>query len=200
MSEHKPVFISTTPVLASLDMARTVAFYARVLGAIDDVVRQAHSIGEASLHQRLPHPGTQDEIGRLVDTLNAMLDRLVDEGAQVHQRLLQFGVEGGGVVWDAHGWVSCPATSSPVSDPVSAPASSILSDKPAWSLAVSKNGGSLLSSMVISSVVSSWPFCPLGFSLASLFIHIGWFIQLSRPVAERETGPVERRVGLGGHQ
>ena len=33
MSEHKPVFISTTPVLASLDMARTVAFYARVLGA-----------------------------------------------------------------------------------------------------------------------------------------------------------------------
>jgi two-component system OmpR family sensor kinase len=28
----------------------------RVLGAIDDVVRQAHSIGEASLHQRLPHP------------------------------------------------------------------------------------------------------------------------------------------------
>ena len=48
----------------------------RVLGAIDDVVRQAHSIGEASLHQRLPHPGTPDEIGRLVDTLNAMLDRL----------------------------------------------------------------------------------------------------------------------------
>ncbi|WP_102293582.1 ATP-binding protein, partial [Janthinobacterium sp. AD80] len=48
----------------------------RVLGAIDDVVDQAHSIGEASLHQRLPHPGTPDEIGRLVDTLNAMLDRL----------------------------------------------------------------------------------------------------------------------------
>ncbi|APA66961.1 MULTISPECIES: sensor histidine kinase [unclassified Janthinobacterium] len=48
----------------------------RVLGAIDDVVLQARSIGEASLHQRLPHPGTPDEIGRLVDTLNAMLDRL----------------------------------------------------------------------------------------------------------------------------
>ena len=48
----------------------------RVLGAIDDVVDQAHSIGEDSLHQRLPHPGTPDEIGRLVDTLNAMLDRL----------------------------------------------------------------------------------------------------------------------------
>ena len=33
MTAHKPVFISTTPVLASLDMARTVAFYERVLGA-----------------------------------------------------------------------------------------------------------------------------------------------------------------------
>ncbi|WP_300755500.1 ATP-binding protein [Janthinobacterium sp.] len=48
----------------------------RVLGAIDDVVQQAHFIGEASLARRLPHPGTPDEIGRLVDTLNAMLERL----------------------------------------------------------------------------------------------------------------------------
>lgn len=48
----------------------------RVLGAIDDVVQQAHCIGDASLGWRLPHPGTPDEIGRLVDTLNAMLERL----------------------------------------------------------------------------------------------------------------------------
>ena len=33
MTGPNPVFISTTPVLASLDIARTVAFYARVLGA-----------------------------------------------------------------------------------------------------------------------------------------------------------------------
>lgn len=33
MTAPNPVFISTTPVLASLDIARTVAFYARVLGA-----------------------------------------------------------------------------------------------------------------------------------------------------------------------
>jgi two-component system OmpR family sensor kinase len=48
----------------------------RVFRAIDDVVHQARSIGEASLDERLPHPGTADEIGQLVDTLNAMLDRL----------------------------------------------------------------------------------------------------------------------------
>lgn len=48
----------------------------RVFGAIDDVVQQARRIGEASLDKRLPHPGTRDEIGRLVDTLNEMLGRL----------------------------------------------------------------------------------------------------------------------------
>ena len=48
----------------------------RAFGAIDDVVQQARRIGQASLDKRLPHPGTRDEIGRLVDTLNEMLGRL----------------------------------------------------------------------------------------------------------------------------
>jgi two-component system OmpR family sensor kinase len=47
-----------------------------VFNAIQRVVAQARRIGEANLHERLPHPGTQDEIGRLVGTLNAMLERL----------------------------------------------------------------------------------------------------------------------------
>lgn len=48
----------------------------RVFRTIDEVVRQARHIGEASLSERLHHPGTQDEMGRLVGTLNEMLDRL----------------------------------------------------------------------------------------------------------------------------
>lgn len=48
----------------------------RVFRAIDDVVQQARHIGDTNLEARLPHPGTADEIGKLVDTLNAMLDRL----------------------------------------------------------------------------------------------------------------------------
>jgi two-component system OmpR family sensor kinase len=47
-----------------------------LLHAIDVIVDQARLIGDASLHARLPHPGTDDEIGHLVDTLNAMLARL----------------------------------------------------------------------------------------------------------------------------
>ncbi len=56
-----------------------------VFRAIDDIVRQAQRIGDANLDQRLPHPGTRDEIGRLVDTLNDMLDR-IDHSFQIQRR------------------------------------------------------------------------------------------------------------------
>jgi two-component system OmpR family sensor kinase len=56
-----------------------------VFRAIDDIVGHAQRIGEVNLDQRLPHPGTRDEIGRLVDTLNAMLDR-IDQGFQIQRR------------------------------------------------------------------------------------------------------------------
>ncbi len=55
----------------------TGALLARnALRPIDQMVRRARRIGEASLADRLPHPGTADEIGRLVETLNDMLGRL----------------------------------------------------------------------------------------------------------------------------
>lgn len=57
----------------------------RVFRAIDDVVQKAHRIGEEDLSQRLPHPGTTDEIGRLVDTLNEMLGR-IEHGFDVQRR------------------------------------------------------------------------------------------------------------------
>lgn len=52
-----------------------------VFRSIDDVVQQARRIGAAHRDERLPHPGTRDEIGRLVDTLNDMLARLTDSVA-----------------------------------------------------------------------------------------------------------------------
>lgn len=44
--------------------------------AIENIVHQAREIEHGNLHQRLPHPGGDDEIGHLVDTLNAMLARI----------------------------------------------------------------------------------------------------------------------------
>lgn len=57
----------------------------QVFRTIDEVVRQARHIGEASLSERLCHPGTEDEMGRLVATLNEMLDRL-ERSFELHRR------------------------------------------------------------------------------------------------------------------
>src|SRR5262249_44854571 len=48
----------------------------RALRPIDQVVTQARRIGDVNLSDRLPHPGTTDEVARLVETLNGMLERL----------------------------------------------------------------------------------------------------------------------------
>jgi two-component system, OmpR family, sensor kinase len=57
----------------------------RALRPIDRVVSQARRIGESSLAERLPHPGGQDEIGRLVETLNDMLGR-IERSFEVQRR------------------------------------------------------------------------------------------------------------------
>ena len=57
-------------VLTGAMLARTV------LRPIDRIVARARVIGESALAERLPHPGTQDEMARLVETLNDMLARI----------------------------------------------------------------------------------------------------------------------------
>lgn len=57
-------------VLTGAMLARTV------LRPIAQIVERARMIGESALAERLPHPGTRDEIARLVETLNDMLARI----------------------------------------------------------------------------------------------------------------------------
>ena len=59
----------------------------RALRPIDAMVTRARRIGEANLGDRLPHPGTGDEIARLVETLNAMLGRL-EQSFDVQRRFI----------------------------------------------------------------------------------------------------------------
>ncbi len=47
-----------------------------ILLPIDRIVGRARVIGASVLAERLPHPGTRDEIARLVETLNEMLGRI----------------------------------------------------------------------------------------------------------------------------
>jgi two-component system, OmpR family, sensor kinase len=48
----------------------------KALRPIDEIVTRTRRMGEVNLGERLPQPGTGDEIARLVDTLNDMLGRL----------------------------------------------------------------------------------------------------------------------------
>src|SRR5438067_1655833 len=57
----------------------------RALRPIDRIVSRAREIGEGSLSERLPRPAQQDEIGRLVDTLNEMLGR-IQESFEIQRR------------------------------------------------------------------------------------------------------------------
>lgn len=70
------LFLGMSVVILAV-IGLTGALLARkALRPIDQMVSRARRIGEANLADRLPHPGTTDEIGRLVETLNDMLGRL----------------------------------------------------------------------------------------------------------------------------
>ena len=70
------LFLSMSLVILGGIGLTTALLARRALRPIDRMVTRARQIGEASLGERLPHPGTRDEIGRLVETLNEMLGRL----------------------------------------------------------------------------------------------------------------------------
>ncbi len=70
------LFLSMSVVILAVIGLTGALLARRALRSIDQMVSRARRIGEASLADRLPHPGTADEIGRLVETLNEMLARL----------------------------------------------------------------------------------------------------------------------------
>lgn len=70
------LFLSMSLVILAAVGLTGVLLARQALHPIHQVVTRARRIGEANLTERLPHPGTQDEMGRLVETLNDMLARL----------------------------------------------------------------------------------------------------------------------------
>ena len=70
------LFLSMSLVILAVIGLTGALLARRALRPIDQMVSRARRIGEANLADRLPHPGTADEIGRLVATLNEMLGRL----------------------------------------------------------------------------------------------------------------------------
>jgi two-component system OmpR family sensor kinase len=70
------LFLSLSVVMLAAIGLTSALLTRRALRPIDQVVGRARHIGEGNLGERLPHPGTRDEIARLVETLNQMLARL----------------------------------------------------------------------------------------------------------------------------
>jgi two-component system OmpR family sensor kinase len=70
------LFLSVSVVMLAAIGLTSALLARRALRPVDRVVGRARHIGEANLGERLPHPGTRDEIARLVETLNDMLARL----------------------------------------------------------------------------------------------------------------------------
>jgi two-component system OmpR family sensor kinase len=79
------LFLALSLVLLAGVAVTTIVFARRALQPVDEIVAQARRIGESNLAERLPQPTSQDELGRLIDTLNAMLTR-VERGVETQRR------------------------------------------------------------------------------------------------------------------
>jgi two-component system OmpR family sensor kinase len=79
------LFLVLSVVLLAGVAVTSVSFAHRALRPVDEIVAQARRLGESNLSERLPQTGSQDELGRLVDTLNAMLAR-VERGVETQRR------------------------------------------------------------------------------------------------------------------
>lgn len=77
--------VFVVPALAVLFAAMTWWLVGRTLRPVDDMRAEVDAISDMREPHQLPHPGRDDEIGRLAGTLNQMLDRLHRSGEQQRQ-------------------------------------------------------------------------------------------------------------------
>jgi len=77
----------TAPAVAALLGALVWVLVGRTLRPVEEIRAEVAGMGAQDLHRRVPEPGTGDEIDRLAQTMNAMLER-VDGGARRQQRFV----------------------------------------------------------------------------------------------------------------
>src|SRR5262249_18888886 len=79
------LFLGLSVVLLAGVAVTAAVFARRALRRVAETGPHAGRMGETTLSERPPPPASQDELGRLVDTLNAMLDR-VERGVETLRR------------------------------------------------------------------------------------------------------------------
>jgi signal transduction histidine kinase len=70
------VLLFTVPAMIALVALAAWYFAGRALRPVEAIRVQAESITSTTMDRRVPEPDTDDEVGRLARTMNAMLDRL----------------------------------------------------------------------------------------------------------------------------
>jgi heavy metal sensor kinase len=86
LDRFRRVLFLSSPLLVLLASAGGYWLSRRALAPVDQITREARSIGAQNLSRRLVAPHTRDELQRLSETLNGMLERL----EQAFRRITQF--------------------------------------------------------------------------------------------------------------
>jgi len=73
------------PALLALMGVLTWVVTGRALRPVEAIRQEVEVIGAEDLHRRVPEPGSEDEVGRLAHTMNAMLARLEDATERQHR-------------------------------------------------------------------------------------------------------------------
>ncbi len=82
-------FILLIPFALVVSVLGGIFLAGRSLKPVDDIVKIANEISSGNLHRRIPEPKTQDEISKLVKTLNEMIDQ-IDKS---FERMRQFSAD-----------------------------------------------------------------------------------------------------------
>jgi signal transduction histidine kinase len=70
------VLLIVVPIMIALVALAAWYFTGRALRPVEAIRQEAESITGTTMHRRVPEPDTDDEVGRLARTMNAMLTRL----------------------------------------------------------------------------------------------------------------------------
>jgi len=82
-----PMLLVGVPVLLLLVAGMTWILFGRALAPVSAIRAKFASITANDLHERVPVPGTRDEVARLARTMNATLDRL-ERAVERHKRFV----------------------------------------------------------------------------------------------------------------
>lgn len=73
------------PAMAALAALVTWLLTGRALRPVDRMTERVRAINAGTLHERVPSPGTGDEIDRLAGTMNSMLERIESHDVRLRQ-------------------------------------------------------------------------------------------------------------------